>query len=176
MFRIRDVIIKSLISIEPHVYNLSARHTKHKNIFFELFGFDILLDHKLKPWLLEVNISPSLSSSSPLDKKIKTVLLCDTLNLAGLHPYDRKAYEKELEQSNKKRLLQGSAVKDNDEKGLVELVMKQPQSVLYQVVQAIGERISDDDLQAVIDFEEEQHRLGNFEKIFPCINNVKYYG
>ena len=122
MFRIRDVIIKSLISIEPHVYNLSARHTKHKNIFFELFGFDILLDSKLKPWLLEVNISPSLSSSSPLDKKIKTVLLCDTLNLAGLHPYDRKAYDRELEQSNKKRLLQGSAVKDPDEKSLIELV------------------------------------------------------
>lgn len=97
MFRIRDVIVKSLISIEPHVYNLTSRHTKHKNIFFELFGFDILLDNKLKPWLLEVNISPSLSSSSPLDKKIKTVLLCDTLNLIGLHPYDRKAYEKDLE-------------------------------------------------------------------------------
>jgi hypothetical protein len=28
----------------------------------------------------------------------------------------------------------------------------------------------------VIDFEEEQFRLGNFEKIFPCINNVAYYG
>jgi hypothetical protein len=27
----------------------------------------------------------------------------------------------------------------------------------------------------VLDFEEEQFRLGNFEKIFPCINNVVYY-
>lgn len=60
---------------------------------------------KLKPWLLEVNISPSLSSSSPLDKKIKTVLICDTLNLVGTYPYDRKQYEKETEQSMKKRLL-----------------------------------------------------------------------
>ena len=38
---------------------------------FEVFGFDVLLDAHLKPWLLEVNVSPSLSSSSPLDKNIK---------------------------------------------------------------------------------------------------------
>ena len=38
------------------------------------------------------------------------------------------------------------------------------------------DKITDDDLQVVLDFEEEQHRLGNFEKIFPCINNAKFYG
>lgn len=35
---------------------------------------------------------------------------------------------------------------------------------------------SEDDLNIILDFEEEQFRLGNFEKIFPCINNVQYYG
>lgn len=44
------------------------------------------------------------------------------------------------------------------------------------MLHALGDKTTDDDLQAVIDFEEEQHRLGNFEKIFPCINNVKFYG
>ena len=71
----------------------------------EIYGFDILLDTKLKPHLLEINISPSLSSSSPLDKKIKTTLLCDTLNLIGVTPYDRKTHDKELENIMKKRLL-----------------------------------------------------------------------
>ena len=32
------------------------------------------------------------------------------------------------------------------------------------------------DLNIILDFEEEQFRQGNFEKIFPCINNVQYYG
>jgi tubulin polyglutamylase TTLL4 len=54
---------------------------------------------------LEINISPSLSSSSALDKKIKTTLICDTLNLIGVTPYDRKLYEKELENVQKNRLL-----------------------------------------------------------------------
>ena len=105
MHRIKDVIIKTLISVEPHVVSTASRCTKNRNVCFELYGFDILLDSKLKPWLLEVNISPSLSSSSPLDKKIKTVLICDTLNLVGVFPYDRKQYERETEQTMKNRLL-----------------------------------------------------------------------
>lgn len=36
-----------------------------------MIGVDILIDSNLKAWLMEVNVSPSLSSSSPLDKKIK---------------------------------------------------------------------------------------------------------
>jgi len=103
--RIKDVIIKTLISVEPHIVSTTSRCTKHRNVCFELYGFDILLDSKLKPWLLEVNISPSLSSSSPMDKKIKTILICDTLNLIGVYPYDRKQYEKETEAILKKRLL-----------------------------------------------------------------------
>ena len=45
---------------------------KNKSACFEVYGFDVLVDAKLRPWLLEVNVSPSLSSSSPLDKQIKT--------------------------------------------------------------------------------------------------------
>lgn len=103
--RIKDVIIKTLISVEPHIVNTQSRSTKHRNVCFEIYGFDILLDSKLKPWLLEVNISPSLSSSSPLDKKIKTMLICDTLNLVGISAYDRKKLAKDQEAAIRNRLL-----------------------------------------------------------------------
>ena len=36
------------------------------------------------PWLVEVNLSPSLAFDSPLDLKIKGNLIKDTLNLVGL--------------------------------------------------------------------------------------------
>ena len=158
MHRIKDVIIKTLISVEPHIVSTTSRCTKHRNVCFELYGFDILLDSKLKPWLLEVNISPSLSSSSPLDKKIKTVLLCDTLNLIGVFPYDRKQYDKETEQNLKKRLL-----------GLDRNASKEEQSILNdlpadtylgklvrQLSKGDGDGImTEDDLQVLLDFEEE---------------------
>jgi len=38
---------------------------------FEILGFDVLLDEKLKPWLLEINYTPSFTTDTPLDKLIK---------------------------------------------------------------------------------------------------------
>jgi D-alanine-D-alanine ligase-like ATP-grasp enzyme len=48
---------------------------------FDLFGFDVLLDADLKPWLLEVNLSPSLATEAPIDMHIKSMLISDTFNL-----------------------------------------------------------------------------------------------
>jgi len=49
---------------------------------FECYGFDIMIDNKLKPWLLEVNASPSLSTTTPSDKALKTQLIDEVLDLA----------------------------------------------------------------------------------------------
>ena len=55
-----------------------------------MFGFDIILDSDLKPWILEVNLSPSLAFDSPLDFHIKSNLLVDTFNLVGIKKIVRK--------------------------------------------------------------------------------------
>jgi len=61
----------------------------------------VLIDANLRPWLLEVNVSPSLSSSSPMDKQIKTLLLSDSLYLVGFRLLDRKKLEMEKAVSDK---------------------------------------------------------------------------
>lgn len=61
-----------------------------RNNCFELFGYDILIDQDLKPWLMEVNLSPSLACDSPIDLKIKHQLFLDTMNLICMKKYDRR--------------------------------------------------------------------------------------
>lgn len=56
--------------------------------FLELYGFDILVDADLKPWLLEVNLSPSLGCDSPLDVRLKSAMLADLLTLVGIPAVD----------------------------------------------------------------------------------------
>ena len=53
---------------------------------FEVLGFDVLLDYKLRPFLLEVNHSPSFTTDTPLDQKIKRGLIKDTVTLLNLNP------------------------------------------------------------------------------------------
>lgn len=53
-----------------------------------MYGFDILIDSVLKPWLLEVNLSPSLGCDSPLDVRVKSAMLSDLLTLIGVPAYD----------------------------------------------------------------------------------------
>lgn len=88
MQTIEDVIIKSIISVEFPVNSACKMFVPHKRNCFELYGFDILIDSELKPWLLEVNLSPSLNCDAPIDMKIKSALICDLLNLIGLPAVD----------------------------------------------------------------------------------------
>lgn len=48
---------------------------------FENYGYDIIIDDNLKPWLIEVNASPSLSSTTSADRIMKFSLINDIINI-----------------------------------------------------------------------------------------------
>lgn len=52
---LQDLVVKTLISGESSISQLYKANVMSRYNCYELFGIDVLLDEKLKPWLLEVN-------------------------------------------------------------------------------------------------------------------------
>lgn len=73
---IQDLILRCLQSVAKTIIN-----DKH---CFELYGFDVLLDENLKPWLIEINASPSMTANTPTDYDTKVGLLEDTFALLDI--------------------------------------------------------------------------------------------
>ncbi|XP_014241148.1 probable tubulin polyglutamylase TTLL1 isoform X1 [Cimex lectularius] len=48
---------------------------------FECYGYDIIIDNNLKPWLIEVNASPSLTSTTVNDRILKNKLIDNILSI-----------------------------------------------------------------------------------------------
>lgn len=49
-----------------------------------------MIDKYLKPWLLEVNKAPSLTTDSPFDQSLKSKLIIDSLKLLNIESkFDR---------------------------------------------------------------------------------------
>lgn len=88
MQRIEDIIIKSILATASGIVSGLKQFVKHPETCFELFGFDILIDDTLKPWLLEVNLTPSLGCDSPLDVRLKSALIADLFTLVGVFAVD----------------------------------------------------------------------------------------
>ena len=168
---IKDLVIKSIISVEHHMSVNYNRFQRNRGVCFEVYGFDVLIDKKLKPWLLEVNTLPSFSSSSPMDKQIKTQLMSDIFHLIGLSPYDKKKLEKEQETRQWNRLLgldKGSPNKRTSKNQ--NLVIDENQNF-----REIVDKLSQDELTMLVEYEEEMSRRNNFELIFPRPNTVSNY-
>jgi len=71
---IKKVTIKTILPMCPLVPKTDKKR-------FELFGFDFLLDSNLKPWLVEVNLSPSLALGCREDKMVKEPMMHDMLDV-----------------------------------------------------------------------------------------------
>jgi tubulin polyglutamylase TTLL6/13 len=86
--RIYDIFIKTIITGYPTLSNsVSNVHPDNfaNDMCFEILGFDIMLDHKLNPCLLEINYTPSFTADTPLDRHIKKSLIADTFNLLSVN-------------------------------------------------------------------------------------------
>ena len=90
--KIKDIIIKSMISVYKNLtMELSENNLNDVN-FFDVLGFDIIITNTYEPILLEINSGPSIVMYNELDKPIKTNLLVDTLNIVGITPFSKNFF------------------------------------------------------------------------------------
>ncbi|OMJ73556.1 hypothetical protein SteCoe_27720 [Stentor coeruleus] len=152
---IYDMIVKSVLSIEGHVMEASKRLGLHRGNCFDLFGFDVILDSKLKPWLLEVNLSPSMATESPLDFFIKSNLLTDTFNLIGIRmKAPRKA---------------------SGYKTCSKLTISKLKNSPYLVQRPAKNKLSGKKIQEILrETLSEYSRKGGFLRLYPC-KNADFY-
>lgn len=103
-----DAIIKTIISAWPvlkHNYHLCFPKHDQIQACFQLLGFDILVDWKLKPYILEVNHTPSLLSDETVDVEVKRPLIRDTLNLLSTPLVDKEEIIRQDRMIQRDRLL-----------------------------------------------------------------------
>jgi tubulin polyglutamylase TTLL6/13 len=106
---INDIIIKTMCIAQPHVHHLirSAQPDDLQNeTCFQILGFDVILDDNLRPYLLEVNQMPSFATDSPLDSKIKSGVIFDTIAMLNLSRRRRYKQMLERKKEQERRLMQ----------------------------------------------------------------------
>ena len=74
-----------------------------------------MIDHKLTPYLIEVNYTPSFSTDTPLDKHIKKNLIYDTLQLLNIDDKWKREMKQKRDKEIQERMITGKRKKYSTE-------------------------------------------------------------
>ncbi|XP_012913852.1 tubulin polyglutamylase TTLL5 isoform X14 [Mustela putorius furo] len=197
MAHVEDLIIKTIISAELAIATACKTFVPHRSSCFELYGFDVLIDSTLKPWLLEVNLSPSLACDAPLDLKIKASMISDMFTVVGFVCQDpaqrastrpiyptfessrRNPFQKpqrpvsaQCQSSDAKLRSRPLSASDAEMKNLVGSAREKVPGKLGGSV--LG--LSMEEIKVLRRVKEENDRRGGFIRIFPTSETWEIYG
>ncbi|XP_009272456.1 PREDICTED: tubulin polyglutamylase TTLL7 isoform X2 [Aptenodytes forsteri] len=165
---ISELVVKTLIVAEPHVLHAyrmcrPGQAPGSDSVCFEVLGFDILLDRKLKPWLLEINRAPSFGTDQKIDYDVKKGVLLNALKLLNIRTSDKRrnlaqqkaeAQKRLYGQGSMKKLLPGSSDWEK-QRHTLERRKEELKERLAQVRKQISKE------------EHENRHMGNYRRIYP---------
>nr|XP_042116886.1 tubulin polyglutamylase TTLL5 isoform X11 [Peromyscus maniculatus bairdii] len=186
MAHVEDLIIKTIISAELAIATACKTFVPHRSSCFELYGFDVLIDNTLKPWLLEVNLSPSLACDAPLDLKIKASMISDMFTVVGfvcqdpaqrasnrsIYPTFESSRRNPFQKPQVSQRARPLSASDAEMKNLVASAREKVPGKLGGSV--LG--LSMEEIKVLRRVKEENDRRGGFIRIFPTSETWEIYG
>lgn len=149
--RIDEVVLKALLCGEDQIpFQINS---------FDLFGYDILLDSDLRPWLIEINSSPSMAREHHLDYRVKDAMMLDTLGVVDPLHFDRAKLAEVIARRQRD---------EEDEKKRPHAYTRHPREVEELAAHQLNQ-----DLTAILRgkvprmYGELPERLGNYRRLCP---------
>ncbi|XP_050099640.1 tubulin monoglutamylase TTLL4 isoform X3 [Anopheles aquasalis] len=180
---LRNLVLRTVLAGEGPIHAMSKVNVGSRYNCYELFGIDVLLDSELVPWLLEVNISPSLHSASSLDLRVKGPLVKALLNtvMYQIPPRIPMAEQKEI---LKEQGLEGPLCFDkriyttglSKAERLKHNQFIQKDMAREDYMSTILEDLTPDDVRCLLLTEDELARSAPLERILPAPHSHRYIG
>ncbi|KAM3594469.1 uncharacterized protein V6R79_008429 [Siganus canaliculatus] len=181
MGQVEDLIVKALLSAELQIATACKMFVPHKTNCFELYGFDVLIDTNLKPWLLEVNLSPSLACDAPLDLKIKASMIADMFSLVGFVCHDPLSRQARSDRVTLDPGLKHPAAQKTQRQRPTSASNSETEGTKEKPAPKQGQGVSTlsltaEEIKVLRRIKEEFERRGGFVRIFPTAETWELYG
>ncbi|XP_022315097.2 tubulin polyglutamylase TTLL7-like [Crassostrea virginica] len=170
--RIYDMVVKTLLVAQPHLLHAyrmcrPGAPAGSDSVCFEVLGFDVLIDRKLNPWLLEINRSPSFGTDEKIDFDIKSALIEDTVRLLNIKLSDKRRNYFAQKAEAQKRLFRTTKRNEAD----MTEIEKKKQSIEKRKEELREQLARVRKATAREDFE--NRNAGRFRRIFPSEDKLK---
>ena len=92
---IKDISIKAIMICYGEIQKNILENYTHlrSNNLFHRYGFDVMIDNDLKPWLLEINTKPAMELYNIINVYNKILVEADRINLIGMVPFNHYTQE-----------------------------------------------------------------------------------
>ncbi len=165
---IETVIVKSVLCAEGEMLAGVRNLVRHRGSCFDLLGYDILLDKEFKPWIIEINHSPSMAPLTVMENRVKHAMLSDYFRLADVALTERESLRElvgRFSESIRKLVRVDAAPYTLADFAEVEKSQKLDPA-----------RLSECDIYTLVNRFLENTRRGGFECAFPCVDMLERYG
>jgi len=161
---IHRLVLMTCLSAEQFFQKAAEHYVPKRTTSFEVMGWDLLVDTDMKPWLLEVNHTPSLAPHTNLENSIKSSMIRDLLSLVDIRNTTRSILIRETNSlfatvmRSRKLTAQKQRTCAWDDNGIKAL-----QDLSYL------------DIWTIRETELEYERRGEWVRVFPNPDSAKYF-